>query len=99
MESAAAERPEAALEEMRLPASGVTKTLGGDWRSGMVVGALVCTRMGTPVALGFSTNFWSRSSTSTECCERLRRSSGEPWCTDYDLRISLSLACYSFFFL
>ena len=46
----------AALEEADF-CSGDMKTWAADWRSGMVVGAFVCTRMGRPEDFGLSTNF------------------------------------------
>ena len=37
--------------------SGDRNIFAGDWRSGMVVGAFVCTRIGKPEAFGLSINY------------------------------------------
>ena len=37
--------------------SGDRNIFAGDWRSGMVVGAFVCTRIGKPEAFGLRINY------------------------------------------
>ena len=67
------------------------------------MGALVCTRIGTPDAFGFSTSFCSLSSMveggDDRVKLRLSASAGDPGCTECDFRISRSRACSAFFFL